>query len=156
MERRRSPQENKELDYERQHFTLGKSNKGFRKKWPKKKAIAERQFRHKIANTLARGSDMDSDDLQSEVLSCRRKHVGKWGVPNLRELIEHKKAKRLGRVGGKKRRMERLLSSMTNQYLEESRRLARLQEVRAAVERRAALRVMRRTWSKSSGVVGSE
>jgi hypothetical protein len=56
-----SPQQKKRLSYERDHYAKGaKSDKGFRKTWPRKKRKANRAFRH-AADTLTRTAPQDPD-----------------------------------------------------------------------------------------------
>jgi hypothetical protein len=53
------PKEKKRLSYERDHYAKGaKSDKGFRKTWPRKKHKASRAFRH-AAEILTRTSLLD-------------------------------------------------------------------------------------------------
>ena len=54
-----NPKEKKRLSYERDHYAKGaKSDKGFRKTWPRKKRKASRALRHAAA-TLTRRAPLD-------------------------------------------------------------------------------------------------
>ena len=56
----RHPNEKKRLSYERDHYAKGaKSDKGFRKTWPRKKRKANRAFRH-AAKILTHTSRLDA------------------------------------------------------------------------------------------------
>lgn len=84
----RTPPEKKRLSLTRERDAQGKSNKGFRTQWPKKKAASERGHRHAVKQTLT--TDPDSERLPD------RKPVRKWegSAPRLDEKIAAKKTRR--------------------------------------------------------------
>lgn len=92
----RDPKKEKELDYENYHFSPGKSDKGFRKAWKRKKARGHRFERHKVKQLLQE-SDIDYDkSVTTELKShdVKPEKPIKWDVMTLRERIAYKKAKR--------------------------------------------------------------
>jgi hypothetical protein len=76
--RRRTPPEKKRLSLARDTPLVAKYPKGFRKHWPRKKAVAERAARHAHRQAVAAGND---DPV------VRRKVVRKWPQPKLGEAI---------------------------------------------------------------------
>lgn len=76
--RRRTPPEKKRLSLERDTPLSAKYPKAFRKHWPRKKAAAERAFRHAQRQSLAAGE---------EDPAIRRHQVRKWPQPRLGEAI---------------------------------------------------------------------
>jgi hypothetical protein len=85
---RRSPQDKKRLSLERDTPLSAEYPKGFRKKWPRKKAAAERAFRHALRQRLVAGD---------ETPAVRRKIVRKWRQPPLGEVIASRARKRSSR-----------------------------------------------------------
>ncbi len=105
--KRRDPGREKQRDYERQHFSPGKSDKGFRKQWPRKKATAQRSFRRTQRAALHSLAEADGDQLD-RALASRREQVSKWEVISLRERIRRKQQRKLAEVGARKRRRLKL------------------------------------------------
>jgi len=103
MKKRKNPRDEKEKDYEKQHFSPGKYDKAFRKQWPRKKAVTERVFRRSAQQILNRADAEGQEDLDVE-LSRKRESIRKWEVLTLRELIKKKQAKRRATIGARKRR----------------------------------------------------
>jgi hypothetical protein len=97
--------EKKTLDLDRTRVSHGaKSRHGFRKSWPRKKALAQRVVRQHVraeAEALLRGADPDSVPSRPLVL---RPVVRKWRAPTLREWIALRKAYREGKHGAKQQR----------------------------------------------------
>jgi len=54
----KTPQENKHLEYNRDHFTFSSSGRAFSKAWMQKKALANRQYRRKSDELLALAKPM--------------------------------------------------------------------------------------------------
>ena len=71
---RKSPQEKKELEYTKGHFTFGfKSSRMFPKTWKRKKTQANRQYRRKSQELLAGlKPGMDEEGLISDDLTAAR------------------------------------------------------------------------------------
>lgn len=76
--RRLTPQEKKRLSLGRDTPLSAKYPKAFRKHWPRKKAAAERAFRHAQRQSLAVGD---------EDLAIRREEIRKWPQARLGEVI---------------------------------------------------------------------
>ncbi|MDH3712941.1 MAG: hypothetical protein OET44_03725 [Gammaproteobacteria bacterium] len=96
MDKERDPRLDKERDYERQHFSPGKHNKGFRRQWPRRKASAERAARHTVAQKLGLVSVDSAEEVDTAVAGVTRNEVRKWSILNLREWIARKKRGRAG------------------------------------------------------------
>jgi hypothetical protein len=94
MSKERDPKLDKERDYERQHISPGKHNKGFRRQWPRRKASAERAARRTVAQKLGLVSTDSAEAVDTGVAGVTRNEVRKWGVFNLREWIARKKRRR--------------------------------------------------------------
>lgn len=94
MNKERDPRRDKELDYEHQHVSPGKHNKGFRRQWPRRKASAERAARRTVAQKLGLVSVDSAEDVDSDVAGVTRNEVRKWSIFNLREWIAIKKRRR--------------------------------------------------------------
>jgi hypothetical protein len=102
MSKVKSAPEKKRLAYAHDHVTPAEYPHAFRKKWPRKKAKAERSARHKVRQLL----DATGDDAIVGVI--RRKRVRKWGSISLREYVQFKQWKRQQMAGAHKgRRVER-------------------------------------------------
>lgn len=122
----KSPQEKKELALKKDHVPLGgESIHGFRKTWPKKKALANREYRRKSDELLTRTKTGDSaedaelivGDITATQLkkSISRKRLVKWGAISLERAIEHKFEKReetVGRRANKKHRADSQVASV--------------------------------------------
>jgi hypothetical protein len=107
---RKSPQQKKQLEYTKDHFTPGfQSSRMFPKMWRRKKTLANREFRRKSDEILApaklglTGDDVNSisDDLTSARFekSVSRKHLRKVGTITLGEKVKRKVERRQEAVG---------------------------------------------------------
>ena len=94
------PQEKKRLAYERDHYAKGKSDKAFRKGWPKKKRKASRSFRH-AAEALTKAASLDTES-DAKISAIRKRRLRKWDVPTLRDRVAQKLARRVRTIGAKK------------------------------------------------------
>ena len=100
----KSPQQKKQLELEKDHFTFAKNPHAFRKGWREKKAEANRQYRRKSDELLAAAkpqiSSGDAEALVGDVTiehlkkSVSHKRLQKWGTVSLGEKIESKSQKR--------------------------------------------------------------
>ena len=121
----KSPQEKKELALKRDRITFSKSVPGFRKTWPKKKALANREYRRKSDELLTKTKTGDSaEDAEIKVgdvttthlkKSISRKRLVKWGPVSLGEAIKLKLEKReetVGRRANKKHRVDSQVASV--------------------------------------------
>ncbi len=110
---RKSPQEKKQLDYTKGHFTGGfDSSRMFPKTWKRKKTQANRQYRRRTQELLAElKAGMGEDDVMSDDLtaarfqrsSISRKRLHKVGTVTLGEKVQLKLEKRTALVGRKVR-----------------------------------------------------
>ena len=102
---RKSPQEKKALEYEKDHFTFGwNSSRFFPKTWRRKKKQANRQYRRKSEALLGQnkvgitGVDVEllADDLSAARFqrSVSRKRLHKTGTVTLNEKVKRKLEKR--------------------------------------------------------------
>jgi hypothetical protein len=94
-----SPQQKKELSYNRDHRAKGKYDKAFRKTWPLKKRKAVRSFR-RAANSLTARTLYDAES-DATISSIKQKKLKKWGAPSLREDVERRMERRERRIGAK-------------------------------------------------------
>jgi len=108
MKKRMSPQQKKKLAYERDHYTLGESRHGFRRKWPKKKARANQKHRH-LSNqalhrleTLGNLEEIEDSALEVSADQLRKTHpkekLSKWRVKSLKEYVESRHESRESRA----------------------------------------------------------
>lgn len=104
---RKSPQEKKQLEYTKDHFTFGwHSSRMFPKTWKRKKAHANRQYRRKAQELLwgvkpgIGQQDLTSDDLTAARFqkSITRKRLYKQGTVTLGEKVKAKLEKRAALV----------------------------------------------------------
>ena len=105
MKRRLTPAEKKRLAYAKDHVELsGESRHGFRRKWPKKKAIAHRLER-RTAEAEVRASVVH-DTEESLLLNAKRGkgRPRKWGVVSLGEYVSNRHDHRVARAGDRVRR----------------------------------------------------
>lgn len=115
---RKSPQEKKELEYSKDHFTPGfDSSRMFPRTWKRKKTQANRQYRRKSQELLAglkpgmSEDDLIPDDLTASRFqkSVSRKRLHKQGTITLGEKVkltlEHR-AEMVGRRVNRKREAE--------------------------------------------------
>ena len=85
--RRLTPQQKKRQSLARDTPLAAKYPKGFRKHWPRKKAVAERAFRHAQRQSIAAGNDDPA---------VRRRTVRKWPQAKLGETIAANAQRRAG------------------------------------------------------------
>jgi hypothetical protein len=115
---RKSPQEKKDLEYTRSHFTFGwHSSRYFPQTWKRKKARVNRNYRRKSDKILARAKPgIDSgaveaiaDDLTAARFqkSVSRKRLHKTGVVSVGEKVQRKLERRQEAVGRHDRRDQR-------------------------------------------------
>ncbi|HEV2324092.1 MAG TPA: hypothetical protein VGS10_09075 [Terracidiphilus sp.] len=110
---RKSPQQKKASEYTRDHFTCGESAHGFRKTWPRKKALLNREYRRKSDELLSQTKPGitadDAEVIAGEVTvahlkkSVSRKRLHKWGPLTVGEGVKLKLEKRAEKVGWKAR-----------------------------------------------------
>jgi hypothetical protein len=111
---RKSPQEKKQLEYTKDHFTFGwQSSRSFPQTWSRKKARVNRQYRRKSEEVLAEmkpgiaADDVEllADDLTAtrfkKSVSCKRLH--KVGTVTVGEKIRLKLERRAAGNGRKAR-----------------------------------------------------
>lgn len=100
----KSPQQKKELELKKDHFTFAKHVHGFRKEWKDKKAQANRQYRRQSDELLVLAKpEISADDAEALVgdvtiarlqRSVPRKRLHKWSTVSLGEKISIKSQKR--------------------------------------------------------------
>ncbi len=120
MSKKKNPPEKKQLEYEKDHYTLPRfSARGFRKTWKKKKNYRNRVVRRKSKHLLSEVADFSlseltqaEDSFTSELLrkGLTKKKVYKTGVVNLREKIRRKKERREGAHGARLAHERRLFA----------------------------------------------
>ena len=99
MSRVKTPQEKKQLHYDKDHVVSGgEAPHAFRRKWPKKKTRANRDYRRRADQlTKAAEKEVQADGVENqESIATReqiRKSVGrkplvKWGVRTIRDEVE--------------------------------------------------------------------
>jgi hypothetical protein len=109
VKKRLSPQEKKQLAYDRDHYVSGgESCHGFRKKWPKKKATMNQKFRHQVAQALHKMEKIgDAEIIENSTVEVtaeqiRKPHpkdkLSKWGVTSLKEFVKSRLEKRVSRT----------------------------------------------------------
>jgi hypothetical protein len=115
---RKSPQEKKELEYNKDHFTFGwHSSRYFPQTWKRKKAGVNRIYRRKSEEILAQakpgidagGVEALADDLTAARFqkSVSRKRLRKTGVVSVGEKVQRKLERRREAVGRNARRDQR-------------------------------------------------
>lgn len=107
--RPKSPQEKKTLGLKKDHYTFAGNPHGFRKTWPLKKALANREYRRKADEFLSQAKiGMSSDEVDPVAgelsavqvrKSVSRKRLWKSGTVSAGEKIGITLEKRTGRVG---------------------------------------------------------
>jgi hypothetical protein len=107
-----TPQQKKQLAYERDHYAKGKYDKAFRKGWPTKKRKASRSFRH-AADALTKAASLDAES-DAKITAISQRPLGKWRVPSLRERVANKLARRVRSIGAKKARRRSHERRLTN------------------------------------------
>ncbi len=106
---RASPQEKKQLQLARDHFTFSESPHGFRKTWKQKKAETNRQYRRKSEELLSQlkpeispeDVELITDDVTISHLKngITRKRLKKSGTVSVGEKVKIKLEKRAETVG---------------------------------------------------------
>jgi len=116
MSKKKTPQEKKEVAYEKDHYAFPwVSPQGFRKTWKKKKNYRNRVVRRQAKNILhaVQGQSLEEFGPQEELTSelfrkgLDRKRLYKDGVVNLREKVAAKKEGREGRRETRERKERR-------------------------------------------------
>ncbi len=100
----KTPQQKKQVELKKDHFTFAKNPHAFRKSWKEKKAEVNRQYRRKSNELLAPAkAEISADDAEALVgdvtvahleKSVSHKRLHKWGTVSLGEKIEFKSQKR--------------------------------------------------------------
>jgi hypothetical protein len=119
---RKSPQQKKELEYTRDHFTFGwVSSRKFPQTWKRKKARVNREYRHKSEGILAKAKpgvastdvELIADDLTAARFqkSISRRRLRKVGTVTVGEKVKRKLEKREDVVARRVRRDQRYDSS---------------------------------------------
>jgi hypothetical protein len=95
-----TPQQKKELEYDKDHYVIAEYPHGFRKSWPKKKRFSNQAFRHKVAQALSHlQRPTDAEEVESEARGIARKRLRhKWGVVPLRERVAIRLQRRRARL----------------------------------------------------------
>lgn len=112
---RKSPQQKKRLEYERDHFTFGfNSSRAFPKVWKRKKARVNREYRRKADGLLASAKHaLEKEDIEilAEDLtpprlqkSITRERLHKSGTVSLGEKIRINQEQRAASAGRKRER----------------------------------------------------
>ena len=106
---RKSPQKKKNLELKKDRYTFAEYPHGFRKAWPLKKALANREYRRKADELLSQAkTGMSSEDVDPVAggltaaqirNSVSRKRLRKWGTVSAGEKIRMTLEKRTERVG---------------------------------------------------------
>lgn len=120
----KSPQEKKDLELKKDHFTFAEYPHGFRKAWPLKKALANREFRRKSDELLSQtklGISWEEADLVAGEITAShvrnsviRKRLRKSGTVSVGEKIRIKVEKRtatVGRRANKHRKYDAIVNS---------------------------------------------
>jgi hypothetical protein len=108
--RRRTPQEKKRLEYDRDRFVEAENPHLFRKGWPKKKARTSRRDRRRAERLLEgiRNRPADAVVEHADDVALTAEHVGsvrpgrslwKAGILTVRERVAHRKLQRVNRTG---------------------------------------------------------
>jgi hypothetical protein len=117
-QRRKSPQEKKQLEYSKDHFTFGSnSSRMFPRAWSRKKAHVNRQYRHKGEELLGKAKpgmanddvELIADDWTTEHLRqlVNRKSLYKYGTVTQGEKVKRKLENRKRRIGQQARQRRR-------------------------------------------------
>lgn len=124
---RKSPREKKDLEFKKDHFTFAKSQHGFRKAWPLKKALANREYRRKSEELLSQaksGNSLEDVDLVAGELTAgqvrnaiSRKRLQKWGTVSVGEKIRVKLEKRSATVGRRAKKHRKYDAIVTSAVL---------------------------------------
>ena len=101
--------EKKAASYQKDHVAWAEYPKAFRKKWPRKKAKANRIQRHKQRQLLNVVSDVETA-IDTEVVTVVRHTVKKWNGSSM-PLGKHvigKQKRSQSAIGSKKKRQSRV------------------------------------------------
>lgn len=106
---RKTPQEKKHLELQKDHFTFSKNPHAFRKTWKRKKSLINREYRRKSDELLAKAkpqiSAKDAESVVGDVTvahlkeSILRKRLQKWSTVTVGEKVKIKLQKREEMVG---------------------------------------------------------
>ncbi|HWB33520.1 MAG TPA: hypothetical protein VG714_10120 [Acidobacteriaceae bacterium] len=120
---KKSPQEKKQLAYDRDHYSSGESDKA-RRSWGRKKANANRQYRRKSDELFAEikpGMDASNASEIAEELtvahvqkSLTRKRLQKWSAVTLRETVSRSLTHREERAGRRARSKQRKYDAVSS------------------------------------------
>lgn len=127
---RKTPQEKKRLELEKDHFTFSKAPHAFRKTWKKKKAQMNRQYRRKSDEVLLPAKPeigaVDAEALIGDVTAAHLKNsvlvkkLRKWSTVPLAQKIKVKSEKRqdtVGRRAKRKRNWDQVVRSAVSTLL---------------------------------------
>jgi hypothetical protein len=127
---RKTPQEKKQLELKKDHFTFAKNPHAFRKSWKQKKSEVNRQYRRKSDELLALAKpEISADEVEAVVgdvtvahlkKSVWHKRLRKWSTVSLGEKIEIKSQKRqdtIDRRAKGKRNWDQVVTSAVSTLL---------------------------------------
>lgn len=103
MSKIKSPQQKKEMAYERDHYAKSEYDKA-RNGWRIKKHKARRSYRHS-ADALTRAAALDGDS-DSKISAIQQRPHYRWPAPSLRECVTRKLNRRVSSYGAKKARRQ--------------------------------------------------
>jgi hypothetical protein len=111
MKRPLTPQEKKAFAYTKDHFDPSAYPHAFRRKWPKKKARAQRRYRRQVKQVLDSSAARNTDgwEEQTRVAEIRKKKPSKWKVLSLEDWLGSRRWRRAG--GAARRLYDRLYDS---------------------------------------------
>lgn len=128
--KQKTPQQKKELELKKDHFTFSEAPHAFRKNWKRKKAHLNRLYRRKSGEALSAAkvemSGADAEVLIGDVTakhlkeSVLTKRLNKWSAVSLGEKIEIKSQKRLNTVDRRakgKRNWDQVVTSVVTTLL---------------------------------------
>ncbi len=103
MKERRNPHDKKALAYRKDRFPDAEYPHAFRLGWPRKKAGANRAYRHRIHQVLGQVKDVPADEIDhtgaDRVRAVRRRVVRKWGTSSLGERVQRRHWRRIYTTG---------------------------------------------------------
>jgi hypothetical protein len=119
MKKRITPQEKKNIAYEKDHYvSAGESRHAFRKNWPKKKAMLNQKHRHRagqLLHEIEKLGNFESIESSDTVVTADqlrkidpREKLNKWGVKSLREYVEQNQEHREKGASRKQRYQEQI------------------------------------------------
>lgn len=103
MKERKTPQQKKALFYRKDHHVLTEWPHSFARQWPRKKARANRKYRRRVGQVLAKSVRQyereDRDAWTPRPLPARRDPVRKWEPPmRMREWVTSRLDNRIRRT----------------------------------------------------------